>query len=53
MARLYQDQAGAAGAEGGPQPGSEAGAGSTSESSSSDDDNVVDAEVEDVEDTKK
>jgi molecular chaperone DnaK len=53
MARLYQDQAGAAGAEGGPQPGPEAGAGSTSESSSSDDDIVVDAEVEDVEDTKK
>jgi molecular chaperone DnaK len=53
MARLYQDQAGAAGAEGGPQPGPESGAGSTSESSSSDDDNVVDAEVEDVEDTKK
>ena len=51
MARLYQDQAGAqAGA--GPQPGPapDAGEGATA---SSGDDNVVDAEVEDVEDNRK
>jgi molecular chaperone DnaK len=53
MARLYQDQAGAAGAEGGPQAGPQAGQAAASEPSSKDDDNVVDAEVEDVEDTKK
>ena len=51
MARMYQEQAGAAGAapEGGPQPGPEA-TQDTSSSSTPADDNVVDAEVEDVDD---
>jgi molecular chaperone DnaK len=51
MARLYQEQAGAAGAEAGAQ---EAGPSESSSSgSSSQDDNVVDAEVEDVDDKKQ
>jgi molecular chaperone DnaK len=53
MARMYQEQAAAAGAapEGaGPQP--EAAAGDTGAGSAPADDNVVDAEVEDVDDSK-
>jgi len=50
MAKLYQEQAGAAGAaQQGPEPGD----GDSSQSTSKTDDDVVDAEVEDVEDTKK
>jgi molecular chaperone DnaK len=53
MARLYQEQAGAAGAQGtGPQPGPQPGAaaGDSGAASGQQDDNVVDAEVEDVDD---
>jgi len=53
MAKLYQEQAGAAGAEGasGPQPTEDPASGG--ESASSGDDTVVDAEVEDVDEEKK
>ena len=56
VAKLYQEQAAAGGTDAagaaGPQPGAATGA--ADEGSSSDpDDNVVDAEVEDVEDGKK
>jgi molecular chaperone DnaK len=53
MARMYQEQAGAAGAEGGPQAEPQSGAAQSAESTGPADDNVVDAEVEDVEDSKK
>jgi molecular chaperone DnaK len=52
MSRLYQEQGAAgAGPEAGPQPG--AGAQSSESASSEADDNVVDAEVEDVDDSNK
>jgi molecular chaperone DnaK len=55
MARLYQEQAGAAagaaGAEAGTQEGDPSGSGSNG--ASAEDDNVVDAEVEDVDDKKQ
>jgi molecular chaperone DnaK len=54
MARLYQEQA-AAGAQpgAGPQPGPEGGADSGASGGSTGDDNVVDAEVEDVDDNNR
>ncbi|NDV61275.1 molecular chaperone DnaK [Puniceicoccales bacterium CK1056] len=55
VAKLYQEQAAAGGADAGaagPQPGADAGSSSEASSPASDD-NVVDAEVEDVEDGKK
>ncbi|MGC9450726.1 MAG: molecular chaperone DnaK [Oceanipulchritudo sp.] len=53
MSRLYQEQAGAPGGpEAGPQPEAAAG-GAGASTSTAGDDNVVDAEVEDVEDNRK
>lgn len=53
MAKLYQEQAGAAGAEGAPGPQPTEDPASGGESASSGDDTVVDAEVEDVDEEKK
>ena len=53
MAKFYQEQAAAAGTEGATGPEPSEGAASGEESASSEDDTVVDAEVEDVDDEKK
>jgi molecular chaperone DnaK len=53
VTKMYQDAAGAAGQPGATPEGAGSNSGTTGSKSSSDDDNVVDAEVEDVEDEKK